>query len=281
MTHRKKLQVLFFLGCSVLALLILSLSLDRLEFSAGQPFSLGEATLPASGDLGPMGGGDLVTLILRGILAMALVFLPLYILIHLLTPEGRQRLIADLVLFVSLFVLLTFLSRLPHNPVAQTPGASPVENQPLLEITPVGPAAEFVENPPDWLLPVTSIALAILLTVIITDGYWFFQRNRHPAPVRPMERFARQADEAVEAIRAGSNFKDTEMGQVLHAGRGIQRGKSMTPQEFEHILVEKGLPKGPIRFDPLSWEAEKIWSSRRSNAGESHPIFRRTVGYKN
>lgn len=87
-----KVRVLVFLGVAVVVLLILAASLSQLELHTGRPFSLGGTEPAVGGGDGPQGGGGILLLVVRGILTLALVLLPVYIIIHLLTSEVSSRL---------------------------------------------------------------------------------------------------------------------------------------------------------------------------------------------
>ena len=253
MTKQNKFKLLFFLILAIGAIFLIAAGLPNLELSPGRPFSLEGSTPPEIEDYLRLGGGELVFLCIRGVFALALIMFPLYILIHILTPEGRQRLIRDLILLGSLFIFLIIFDWINRNLVSQSP-ASPLDDfQPFIQPNASGPIVEFVGEPPDWLLLFASFGLAVLLTAAFVVAVWFLRQHRQPEPIRPMEKLARRAGQAAEAIRAGSNFKDTvircyaEMVQILHEERGIQRETSMTPLEFEQFLIEKGLPREPVR----------------------------------
>jgi hypothetical protein len=63
---------------------------------------------------------------------------------------------------------------------------------------------------------------------------------------------AREAQEALHALQAGVDLQDAvmrcyfEMGQILSEQRGIRRGETMTPREFERHLRGAGLPQQPV-----------------------------------
>jgi hypothetical protein len=64
---------------------------------------------------------------------------------------------------------------------------------------------------------------------------------------------AREAEQAVQALQAGQELKDTvmncylKMNRLLQQQRGIHREKTMTPREFESYLAEIGLKSDHIR----------------------------------
>src|SRR5262249_22039358 len=96
-----------------LLILLLGMSLPTLVLSPGQPFSLGESQPPAFGTNGLVAGGNAIILLFRGILALGLILFPLYILYSLMTRQGRQRLIANVIVLALLLLLSNFLQKLP------------------------------------------------------------------------------------------------------------------------------------------------------------------------
>jgi hypothetical protein len=77
-------------------------------------------------------------------------------------------------------------------------------------------------------------------------------RRIHP-PESPLERLAREAEQALGALQAGADLRDTvlrcyvEMGRVVREAKGLAREAAMTPREFEHSLGEAGLPQDRVR----------------------------------
>ena len=148
---KTKRNALALLCMGTILILILAISLPSLVLSPGQPFSLGEAQQQALGANGVLPGGSMLVLIFRGMVALALVFSH-SILSILNDKQGRQRLIADLVVLALLFLLATYLQKLPPKDNAQ-------EQQQILgapqtkDEAPGIPDSVFVAEPPTWLTP--------------------------------------------------------------------------------------------------------------------------------
>ena len=85
-----------------------------------------------------------------------------------------------------------------------------------------------------------------------------------------MERLADEAQDAIDAIHAGGNIRDTvircyvQMTQVLAVERNLRREEDMTPHEFEQILLTKlKLPETPVHRLTSLFEAVRY--------GDYHP----------
>jgi hypothetical protein len=213
----------------------------------GRPFSLGgQEEAPAGGDA-PQGGGEIVFLLLRGMLALAAVALPFYIIIHLLTPEGRRRLVGDLFLLLAVMLLLNFVPKnLATPPTEQT-------QAPALGPPPLPPASsqapdEFVAAVPPWVDIVAIGALAVLVSAALAAVLWWVMKRKKSAAFSPLEQLAEQAQESIAALHAGEDIKDTVIrSYVLEQERGMHRERAMTPHEFEQLLTARGVPAEPVQ----------------------------------
>jgi uncharacterized membrane protein len=111
---------------------------------------------------------------------------------------------------------------------------------------------EFVANPPQWLVLVASLVVAVLLASAVIGILWYVYRRRRQR-ANPLEKLAQEAQDALDALHAGRPWKDTvrrcyfEMSRVLRDQQGISRDKTMTTREFERHLVEAGLPREHVR----------------------------------
>lgn len=227
-------------------ILILAMSLPNLVLSPGQPFSLGEQQLQVAGTNGPLPGGDALILLFRGIVALALVALPLYVLYSLLTSKGRQRLIADLIVIGILFLLATYLQKLPPKENTQKQDPISIAGQSTAE-PPDLPVSVFVAAPPVWLTPVVILVSSILVVILIFVGIRFFQRT--PETEFSLDELAQEAQNAIESLSDGGDLKLTvihcyrEMTRIVKQQKGIERDTAMTVREFEGHLVSRGLPQ--------------------------------------
>ncbi|HUX77242.1 MAG TPA: DUF4129 domain-containing protein [Anaerolineae bacterium] len=245
--RRNKLRTLILSGIAVVAIVLLSAGISGLELLPGRPFSLEGAEFEAQG-LGPSPAVEVIFTLGRVLFVLAWLLLPAAIIYLIKSPEFRKRvlksLLSMLLFFAIVYLFMRARSDLGRGGEIQFPGVlSPPE-----PLSPA-PTAEFVADPSRWLVLAASLALAVLLVASLVGVARFFWRRRR-RPVGPLGRLAR---DALQALEAGADLKNTvircyfEMARVLDEQRGIRRQQSMTPREFERRLEEEGLPGQPVR----------------------------------
>ena len=235
MTQRK-LWILGLLGLAIIAILALSASLAQLEFSPGEPFAFGTGLPPSTMPDG-MGGemSPLLKTALRVVMTVLLALVPFSILYLLFTPDGRRKLLQNLII-LGIFVGLLSLLRQQTGDKEQTDLFANFEMAPPGEAITQRPPAEFSGAAPDWLVIAASIALAVIVLALIAGIIWIILRRRRPAkPSFVFEQLAQEAQNAADTIEAGGDLWDTvircyaEMNRVAREARGIQRQQAMTP----------------------------------------------------
>jgi hypothetical protein len=251
MTKSTKRWALLFLGFTIVAMLLLSVSLPSLRFQPGQPFSLGNSQPPPGVTSGLEMPSDFFLIFIRGLLALVLLIVPVYIIFHLLTPEGRRKLLGDLVVILLFFAAAEFLSRLSRE--APIPQQQPSGEQGGLTLPTPGPIAAFTAQSTPALEIAVIIAIALIFAIGIGVLYWYYRRRQEQNfEATPLEQLANEAQQAVDALMAGEDIKDIvirsyiQMSRVLWQEREIKRDEVMTPHEFEESLVKKGLPYDPV-----------------------------------
>jgi hypothetical protein len=79
---------------------------------------------------------------------------------------------------------------------------------------------------------------------------WRRSRRKEETPLFRIEREARSA---IQSIEAGGDLREVivrcylQMIDALREYRAINRDQAMTPQEFQHLLENKGMPGEPVR----------------------------------
>ncbi len=248
LTRSGRIWTLVFACVALIALFLLSAGISELDFSYGEPFSILKEAETEGGSLElPTFSGGYVRIILY-IFAGLQVLLPLAIIYFLISSDARKRVIRTL--FSLLWIVaLYFLIR------SGVYSFSPPETTPP-DALPLGEAlareAEFTYSAPQWLVTLVTIGLAISIAALGV-GIALYIRRRIQRKSSPLEKLAHEAQEAIDAIQAGADLKNTvircyhEMSLILLQQRGLKRAAAMTPREFERDLEDSGLPREQVR----------------------------------
>jgi len=259
MTKTEKYRVLLLFSAVAIALLLLAAGISNLKMLPGRPFPL-QWQQPPPGENAPIGNGYWVLVLIRGFLILCLITVPIYVFISLLTPAGRKRLLKNLIqmagLVLILYLLLTLLeSATKRNPQPQQgeQGTGQLGVLPTAEGLPATPAQASTNASP-WLDVGICLGLAFVLAILITFLAWGIYKASREATGHTITRLADEAQDAIDALHAGGNIRDTvircyiQMTQVLAEERNIRREDAMTPHEFEQILLTRlKLPEIPVR----------------------------------
>lgn len=250
MDRRWKAWGLGSLGITIVLLILVSAGLPQLQFRAGQPFWLPDVGPGAGGGPFASSTADVILLIVRGVLALAAVGLPVYIVISLLTGEGRRRLLGEVIALTVIILMLTLLSRSAQSPEEQETLRLPPFEAPTPS-APAGPPAEFTANVPPWIDVVAAPVLAVIVSGAVVVLWWVW--NRAKAPPDTLDQVAEQAQMTIDALHAGEAFDDViircyvQLTRIVQEARNIRRDKAMTPSEFEQFLLQRGFPAQPVR----------------------------------
>jgi hypothetical protein len=244
-----KRNSLLWLTLAGLLILILGMSLPGLELLPGRPFSLGQASPETPAESTPFPGSAALIVVFQGFIALALILLPVYIFVSLLTPEGRRRLLADVAVLAILVLLAEFMRHLPRDAAATQAAAD--TSQGLNRFLNAERTDSFIAAPPPWLTVAVLLIISVAVVVAVGGLIWFF-RQRRQSRQSAWSRLAREAEDALDALQSGGDFKLTivrcyqEMSRVVREARGLARDTAMTPREFEDLLVSEGLPQAPV-----------------------------------
>lgn len=246
-------KILLLLGVVALVMILLSLSLPSLRMLPGTPLASQPGDMSMGGGGGGFEGGDWLLVLVRGFMALMLVLLPVYIIYNLLSAQGRRRLLTDLILFGSLFLLAMWLSNLERAPVEpeQQEEGQPSGYELPGELSGGQVAPTFEAYTPPWMMALTVVTSAffVALAAFALSRYLSIHRKRAPSF---LHEFAQQAEEALVSLDAGGDYQDVvvrcyaQMSRALQQERGIQRSQAMTTYEFEQELLTKGFPFQPI-----------------------------------
>ncbi len=257
MSNRQRQWVLLVSGLALVALVFLAAGLSDLEFLPGRPHPslalIGDVlraifgAIPDSQAFGPL----FVILIWAALLL--LILLVFYLIIMPRTKTQGSRWLGYIVWLLALYLFLRFRPDIFKEPQGGSPAVSQAPLPTLIPSLTAAPdeivasATEFASSSPQWVVLVIALILAILTAGGLLGAVRFFWRRSHVSS-SPLEQLVQEAQEALVALEAGADVKDTvmrcyfEMSRVLDEQRGIRRAGAMTPREFEQQLKALGLP---------------------------------------
>lgn len=195
----------------------------------------------------------------------------IWMFIALLTALFKKANIKWIGLFAGgLAVLLGILSRLPHLATGQRDLLPTDPHIPLLpsfeyRIAPIG-------DPPAGLFWAAAI---LLLAGLVLVGWLLSRTFRQSQKEDPL---AVEAEAAVQAIANGQRLSDViircylKMESVIAQERGLERGQSVTPREFEAYLVEIGIPKNPVLQLTGLFEKARYGNQRLNTQDEQEAV---------
>jgi hypothetical protein len=248
---------------AILALFLLAAGMVNLQLKPAEHFILAGVTSgpPPTGVLNEISALSLLQqmILFGGILLLAI------LLIALLSPDARKRLLKALVRTVLLMLVVYWAIerfRRPEPVPLNAAGQSAAGNQPPITGT---PAAFTPPAIPVWLAYITSLAVILAL---IGMGWWIWRRTHQPrSPVGELAGIARST---LEDISTGGDWEDAviqcyaRMSEAVRKQRGLRRERAMTPSEFATRLVQSGLPLDPVRRLTRLFEQVR-YGTRRSS----------------
>jgi hypothetical protein len=258
MTRSEKYRLLLLMAGLAMLLLVLAAGITHAKMLPGDPFPINWQQ-PPQNEGAPFGNGYWVLVLLRGIFILCGISVPIYIIINLFTPQGRRRLLKGLIQLSALLLVLYLLSTWAESVSKKEVEQKPVEQNAPLEgnLPPAeGQATEQIQeesHASPWLDVGICLGLAFILAILITVLAWGIYKASQEGTREAMTRLAEEAQDALDALQAGGNIRDTvircyiQMTRVLAKERNVHREEAMTPREFENILLTKlKLPEKPV-----------------------------------
>jgi hypothetical protein len=259
MFQRDKTRAFVFFVLACAALLFLAGGLARIHFSPPQPFIWQVSKIAPPGS--PYFTFYAQSAVLALFFLVALVFL-------LLTPEGRKRLLAFILVVAAALICLYSIpsrQRQPEpTPIAvqsSLSGNDEARSQP----TPfAGPPPTPAPALPSWMITATALGLSLLAAAGLSALAWMLTRLR-PRRIA-LEQLSHEVQETLITLETGGDFGDaitrcySRMSQVLQMERGLVRPGDMTPRQFEGLLTQKGLPAAPVHTLTLLFEQVRYGS---------------------
>lgn len=250
---RAKQKSLLFLAVAGVLTLTLAMMVSDIVLSPGQPFLFELTVSETTGSDGVLPGGAVLTQLFQGILALAILLFPVYIIYSLMSAGGRRRLVAQVVLMVILLLVADSLADIPPQEEVDPPqefigSASDLEQGGSSSL-----GDSFAAEPPPGFTLIV-ILLVSALAVAIVGGIIWQVRQRTRKPDFAFAKLAEEARNAIFSIHAGDDFGAAiircyqEMSRVLGEETGIIRETFMTPREFENRLISKGFSQESVRI---------------------------------
>ncbi|MEE4195968.1 MAG: DUF4129 domain-containing protein, partial [Anaerolineae bacterium] len=272
--NRPSLRIYLIMAAAVIVLLLLAVSVSQLELQEGYTVPIAEQDVGGIMEENPpTTSGEIFEAIMRGIFALTLVALPIYIIQSLFSPEGRRRLLVNILIIAMLFVFLSLLNETEENPQEflqeeeTEMSGDPFEF--LAEDPDAEPVPEMPEEAPPWVNTLVIILLVGLILAIVVGIYLYVERQRRRR-MSALDQVAEQAQDAIDKLRAGADFNSTilqcyyEMNRIISEELELRRSGSMTARDFEGYLIDKGIPYRPI--DDLTKLFERARYSNRAPA---------------
>jgi hypothetical protein len=254
MVKQKKIQVIIIAGIALLAMLLLSSALSQTRLQPGKAINLGLGGVQG-GQYSSLFSGNIILYFFYLIYMVSMAALLILTVYMLLTPERRKQLVKFLLRAVPVVAVLFFVSNYVRACSNKT--STPGQPAPGVPPTPVGgttvPAAVFTPETSSWVIIVASVVLALIIASLVVLLILRARRNSL-LQTTPLMRLADQSQFALDSVQAGGDLKNAvlrcyfEMSCILVEQRSLKRDRSMTPHEFEVVLVSKGMPAESVQL---------------------------------
>lgn len=259
---RRDILRLAFMGIALVALILLISSIAQIELDPGLPFSsilafifgdfMGLPHAEVAGISSPF--GDMLITVLRAIFFIAIVAFPFVVMMVILDPKLRKRVLRAALRLAILAALLILALRNQAEEIVVEGEPAPSAMQPSEEPGEIVPLTDEEFDPetvPSWVVWTASLVTGLLLaaTIIVIVN----QIRKARPQETSMEKIARKAREALRDLQGGGDYRDTilrcyaEMSRVVREERGVSRNKDVTAREFTDYLIQEQLPDEPVR----------------------------------
>jgi hypothetical protein len=270
MTQNSKQFVLLFLAGALVSIILLATSLSNLQLQSGAPFPGGidsdDDIQPAT----PLPSTQTYSFpLLRGIFALLFLILLVDVAARLIVFVNIKRILQLALVLIILLIIVYMMPRItPGQPAYIPNGSSDITTPPSFDypVTPLGQPPQILVH-----LVIIGIVLGIGLLASMTVKRWQSSKSIE-------EDLLRQAEEAVNALKAGNDLRNVilrcymQMTRSLQEDRGIEREYAMTVQEFERWLGNMEFPANPLHQLTLLFEKVRYGKQEMSNRDEQIAI---------
>lgn len=251
------------LAVAVLALLLLIPGVAQMDLAPGMPFErIWQFLLDQFARGGPIGSpppefeqaGRFIIDLMRIVFLVALIAFPFAVILTLIDPELRKRVLKSTLRLILLLVVLSFFLRERMDEV-ETEAQPFGQEAPSGEFAPAEPLPyeEFQpDNIPRGLVWGLSLALGLVVAVVILTVVNQLRTSRSVTRL-PLQDIEREAQSALDEIRQGGDLRDTilrcyaQMTRVVRELRGVRRDRAVTAREFTDSLIGAQLPEAPVQ----------------------------------
>lgn len=267
------------LGIAIEAMLVLAMSLSRLEMDPGVPFAQIWQFLinqfRTGGLTGPVGGAlpgnDSLVKLLRAFFLIVLVMFPFAIILTIIDKEMRKRVLAAIVRLVLIFTFLALIVECQSemmDEVEEIPLGIPQDSE-LANAQPFTDEEFSADNVSRWLVRGLSLAVGLVVTIIAVVTIRRLRRSRSVSEDDTWTQLAVRARAAISDIEGGGDLRSSilrcyvEMTRIVRESRGVYRGATMTAREFQDYLIQAKLPPHPVN------RLTELFEKARYGLGES------------
>lgn len=246
MTDATKRKAILFLILAAVTTVLLAVTLPQFELQPGVPLPKAERLTndsPGEGFERPP-AINILTFI-ETVIGLFLFLAMIYLIARRRRRMNRREIIQILSALAMLSLTVTLiLYAMSHVEVSSMPAE--VEMLPVEIAIPVaGPPLAPLPASLLWLVWIGLAGLVLLLVIQVA-------RVRARPKVAP-DPLAVEAEQAIEAIRAGQGLSNViircyqQMSRILQREQGLALEETMTAREFEALLEQRGFPNPPVR----------------------------------
>jgi len=272
---------LILLGLAAAAMFLLVIGLPQMELSPGLPFEriwqflLDQFAAPRNtgATATALPGGELIINIYRTIFFIALVLFPFAVILVLIDPVLRRRVIRTTIVLLILVFLLSLIMRNQtelEDPVREAEVGGPQAPVAGLPVEPLDVEDFQAGRISPWIGRGLSLALGLLAAFVFVVIINQIRKNREAAP-SGLDDLALHARTALTELEDGGDLQNTilrcyaEMSRVVKEVRGLRRDRTVTAREFTDTLVRAKLPRRPVE------QLTRLFEKARYSGGATTP----------
>jgi hypothetical protein len=245
MIHSKKRLALVYLILAGIGLLFLAFSLSSMQLQPGRPLpgSITEESATAGSSSNFFADFIIFLRFLKIAILPVLLLFSIFLIVQLVKNVPFKDIAPFLIVFCFMVLALYLISRATFA----FPTIGPIELSPVAIQTLKKYNTDPIGTPPQIIY---WIMIGILLLGAVGLGIWLFRRSFFPS--KKEYALAFEAKTALAAIRAGEELGSIilrcyqQMMTIVQEENGIEREESITPREFEAVLIEQGIPEESI-----------------------------------